>query len=399
MHHLFDADRLLFLALRFASGSLTPEEDAELEQLLQEPEIRERFEGIISPEGFREELPLWEEAASREEGSLEKIDLELGPWYGRAKVRRLRRWSLVAAGVVGLAMSISLLKRYNREGHHSEQAAVALDLKPGGQKATLTLASGRQVVLDSVRNGRIDQEGGSEVEKVDSGVIAYSAVSSGVVEAGTGFNTLATPQGGTYAVRLPDGSEVVLNNASSLHYPTHFNGTGARVVELTGEAYFKIARDARRPFLVKAGGQQTVEVLGTEFDIKAYGDEPEIKTTLLSGSVRVEAGDQSVLLKPGEQAAQEGGRLQAIKDVDTAVVLAWKDGMFRWEGASLQEVMRDLGRWYNVQVVYDGPAPTQRLIMVVGRNRPASEVLKALEISGYGYHFKITGTDRIEVTL
>jgi ferric-dicitrate binding protein FerR (iron transport regulator) len=395
MQREYDIERLTLLAFKHVTGSLTPAEEAELEEFLGQPGNREHFERMIDPETVEAELPIWQEAERTKEASLEALKRDLAFVQAPGRVWPIVRWGAIAAGVLGLALCWTLFRTGRRTDGPLPVTVAGYDLRPGGQKATLTLASGRQIVLDSVRKGRLDREAGAAIDKVDSGVIQYVTDHAAPAAEGSGINTLATPKGGTYEVRLPDGSDVVLNSASFLRYPTRFDGKGPREVELKGEGYFRVTHEGGRPFQVKVAGQ-IVEVLGTEFDVKAYADEAEIKTTLLSGGVRVSQGAGSVLLKPGEQSLGIDGGVRLVGPVDTDQVVAWKNGMFRWNGAPLEEVMRDLARWYNVQVVYKGPAPTQKLIAVVGRNLPATEVLKALEISGY--HFKISGSDQIEVT-
>jgi transmembrane sensor len=246
------------------------------------------------------------------------------------------------------------------------------------------------IALDSAANGTIAQQGKTTIVKKASGNISYDATP--VARNSTVMtNTIATPRGGQYQVILPDGSKAWLNAASSLTFPTSFSGD-KREVHVTGEAYFEVAKDVARPFLVKAGNV-SITVLGTSFDISNYNDEP-IKTTLVGGAVKVTGGNRSVLLKPGQQAKASGEDLQLVAKADTQSIVAWKDGDFRFRGASIDEVMRQLSRWYDIQVVFVGDTPQQALTAVVSRNLPASQVLKALALSGY--HFKVD-RNRIEI--
>ena len=257
------------------------------------------------------------------------------------------------------------------------------DIAPGGNKAILTLGDGSTIVLDSAHNGSLAQQGNARVVKLDSGRLAYNVLHekpTGIV-----YNTLATPRGGQYQLTLPDGSKVWLNAASSLRYPTAFTGKD-REVELTGEAYFEVAKNAEKPFKVKVN-DLTVDVPGTSFDIMAYTDEPAVRTSLLDGAVRVEQGNTALLLHPGQQAGLVNSELRLTGEMDPEEVLAWKNGLFKFNGAGIETVMRQISRWYNVDIVYEGEKTTHSFSGVIGRNTNMSNVLKILEFSGV--HFRI----------
>ena len=201
-----------------------------------------------------------------------------------------------------------------------------------------------------------------------------------------GYNVLATPSGGQYKVVLPDGSKVWLNDLSSLRYPTAFSG-GQRLVTLTGEAYLEVAKDQLHPFRVQVGNT-AVTVLGTHFNINAYPDENGITTTLLEGMVSVANNGKTVLIKPG-QAAISGQGVSLVDHADTSAVTAWKDGYFEFSDADIRAVMRQLSRWYGIDVRFEGKAPEQLVSGRISRNNMAGDVLSFLEASGY--HFKIEG--------
>ncbi len=262
-------------------------------------------------------------------------------------------------------------------------------LAPGGNKAILTLANGQQIILDNQANGKIAVAGGVDIIKADSGAIAYTGTGNNVQ-----YHTLSTPRGGQFQLTLPDGSQVWLNSASSIRYPTAFTGT-ERKVEMTGEGYFEIAPDAAKPFTVKAN-RLDVHVLGTGFNIMAYADENAIRTTLVSGSVKVEAGDAATVLTPGVQASlSPEGKTFKTSRPDLAEVLAWKNGQFRFNRTGIKNIMRQVSRWYNVEVSYEGNVDNIEFQGILSRKVTAKALLETLEATG-DVHFEIQG-DHISV--
>jgi ferric-dicitrate binding protein FerR (iron transport regulator) len=262
---------------------------------------------------------------------------------------------------------------------------------PGGNKAILTLANGRQITLTGARNGTLAVQGAVAINKTADGRIIYNSSNEATSghAAATTYNTMTTPRGGQYQVVLPDGSKVLLNAASSLTYPTTFNGN-ERKVELTGEAYFEVAHNASKPFKVSSNGQ-TVEVLGTHFNINAYKDEPAIKTTLLEGKVKVTANTLNKVhfLEPGQQSVFNAQTF-AVNQVETEGVVAWTNGQFVFEDDNIQYIMRTVSRWYDVDVTYNGTAPDDIFGGSVSRFNNISEVLKTLQLTGK-VHFEIEG--------
>jgi len=257
--------------------------------------------------------------------------------------------------------------------------------KPGDNKAILTLADGSVIILDDEMNGQVAKQGGAQIAKLTNGQLVYTPLvnkSDKVV-----FNTLATPRGGQFKLSLPDGSEVWLNAVSSIRYPTAFIGN-ERKVEITGEAYFEIAHDAAKPFKVIVNGTE-VKVLGTHFNINAYNDEATVKTTLLEGIVSLSnAASAVVTLKPGQQAQIGNSRdIKVINNVDIDQEVAWKNGYFSFYKADLQTVMRQIGRWYDLEILYEGKIPERQFGGKIDRNSNAAEVLKILEESKV--HFRI----------
>ncbi|MDP4286223.1 MAG: FecR domain-containing protein [Bacteroidota bacterium] len=255
---------------------------------------------------------------------------------------------------------------------------------PGGNKAILTLSDGSTIILDSAKNGQVAQQGGAQIAKLANGQLVYNALDN--KPAKVVFNTLTTPRGGQFKLTLPDGSEVWLNAASSIKYPTAFIGN-ERKVEISGEAYFEIAHNAAKPFKVSVNGME-VKVLGTHFNINAYTDEASVKTTLLEGSVNLTKGSAAITLKPGQQAQLgNSGNIKVIDNVDIDQVVAWKNGYFSFNRSDLQTVMRQLARWYDVEINYEGKIPERQFGGKIDRNSNLSEVLKILEESKV--HFSI----------
>jgi ferric-dicitrate binding protein FerR (iron transport regulator) len=309
----------------------------------------------------------------------DKIDSE-----SKGKKRRvipLKRIA-IAASVIGLLL-ISVLLLNDKIGK-KETAKVETnhqrfkdDVSPGGDKATLILADGSTIVLDETQNGTIAQQGNSKIIKLD-GKLSYDPTNKNSRE--IVYNTISTPKGGQYQLELPDGSQVWLNATSSIHFPTSFTGTERRI-EITGEAYFEIAKNPNMPFIVTVSNSE-VQVLGTHFNINAYNDEDNVKTTLLEGSVRF-VNDGSVnILKPGQQAQlTKEGTTKVVSDVNVDNVVAWKNGMFDFENASIETVMRQLSRWYDVEIEYKGKTD-DLFIAEMRRNIKLSDALKALELTG-----------------
>ncbi|SDE40244.1 FecR family protein [Mucilaginibacter pineti] len=326
-------------------------------------------------------------------GNQEEIDTELSA-HIRAAVRQphsIRKviWPrIVAAASIILCLSIGGYFLLRKPSAQQTVRVSKNDIAPGGNKAILTLAGGQKIVLTGAKNGLLANQGNTRINKTADGQLVYDASKS---ESGTTiYNTMTTPRGGQYHLTLADGTNVWLNAASSIKYPTAFNGD-ERLVEITGEAYFEVAHNAAKPFKVSSGGQ-TVEVLGTHFNINAYADEPAIRTTLLEGSVKLTINKQKAILKPGQQAFISGGNndLIKIKAVDVNEVMAWKNGYFIFNDENIESIMRKISRWYDIDVTYQGDMTGKEFVGSVSRFKNASEVLRKLEATGI-IHFKMDG--------
>lgn len=260
------------------------------------------------------------------------------------------------------------------------------DALPGGNKAILTLADGSSIILDSANNGVIGEQGNVQVNKLDNGLLAYEVnASADQIASKSFYNTISTPRGGEYQVTLSDGTKVWLNAASSIRFPAVFDGE-ERSVEIKGEVYFEVAKNEQKPFRVKAG-RSTVEVLGTHFNINAYEDETQIRTSLLEGSVRVSSDDAGEIqkiqaLKPGQQARMsKSGRIQVVNNIDTEEVMAWKNGLFVFKSTDLRSIMRQVSRWYDVDIQYQGSVGMQFTGQIT-RNNNVSTIFEMLELTG-----------------
>jgi transmembrane sensor len=300
--------------------------------------------------------------------------------------KRKRLWlPYAAAAMLVITLGTGLFFYF----YKSTASYYANDVKPGGNKAILTLANGKQIVLTNAHNGKLAEQGNATVQKTAEGYLAYNTGKT-VPESAVVFNTINTPRGGQYWVTLADGSRVLLNAASSLKYPVAFTGA-TRQVELTGEAYFEVAHNKAQPFIVKTLHQQ-VQVLGTHFNVNSYDDEESTNTTLLEGSVKVTTDVTTAMLVPGEQAVlNDKDNKIKLQQADLENIMAWKNGDFVFKEESLASIMRKVSRWYDVDVVY---ADTQKQNAAFGgwvsRSKNISAVLKVIELTGK-VHFKVEG--------
>lgn len=298
---------------------------------------------------------------------------------------------IAAAAVILMIVSAAFWWYYPAKSPEQPLAKVkppATDVAaPADSRATITLANGQQVILDSNRNGILASEGAVRIERADDGSITYKGAVTETV-----YNTLFNPRGSKpVSLTLSDGSRVWLNSESSLRYPVAFSGK-QRPVEITGEAYFEVTKNSAMPFRVTIAGKGTVEVLGTHFNVNSYPDESNTCITLLEGSVRVAvlAGNPTVI-QSGQQAvynnAQLSGTVTVKNGVNMEAVMAWKNGFFHFDQADLYAVMRQLARWYNIEVKYEGKIPARTFGGEMQRDLNLSEVLKLLEKNKV--HFRI----------
>jgi ferric-dicitrate binding protein FerR (iron transport regulator) len=390
-------DRFKILLERYLDGSLSPDEwDALARQLghrFDASRLRSLIDQVLEDRRFagmadkRKTDALFSDilrAAAKEEGNKKRL-LRIAPY----------RVAVAAAAMIALVAGGWLFYGHT-EGAKAPRLALATSTPgvPGGHKAVLILSNGAAVVLDTAGNGTIANQGNTRVLK-HNGLLSYRGLQGArPAPSKVLYNTVVTPRGGAYEVLLPDSSRVWLNAASSLHFPTSFHGK-SREVTLTGEAYFEIARHASRPFIVHISSAEgapkgEVQVLGTHFNINAYDDESAIRTTLLGGKIRVTGGQGSVSLSPGEEAdLDKNGALNLREKVDTQEAVAWKNGLFLFRNTDIRVVMRQVARWYDIEVNYAGNTQA-RLSGIISRNTELKKVLHMLELTRE-VHFKTAG--------
>ncbi|HVV06834.1 MAG TPA: FecR domain-containing protein, partial [Puia sp.] len=381
-----DKARLLYLIQRYANDAATPAEQKELSDFIADSPDDELFTEALMEQ--MERHPSTDGDVRAFEGIADQALLlsrlnrpETLPAMPRR--RHIQPWVWAAACALVLVIGGVYLGRYSRSGHTVVVSAppkpASTVISPGKNGAILTLSDGSTIALDSLGNGKIATQQGSDVF-IRQGKLTYAAASASSGE--PAYNTLSTPKGRQYHIQLPDGTEVWLNAASSLHYPTLFSGAD-RVVDVTGEAYFEVAKDAAHPFKVRLGKSQ-IDVLGTNFNVNAYNNEPAIATTLLEGSVRFSTGDgKSQLLKPGEQTRfdQATQALTLTDTVTTSSVVAWKNGIFDFNNMGLREVMQQLERWYDIDVKYEKKVPKISFYGKMTKNIQLADLLTILERS------------------
>lgn len=310
---------------------------------------------------------------TEEEMEPEKAQLIMESILGSSgKVKRVRPWKwMAAAAAVLMLVTAGWFLWHTPQRPGASLPATAQHQPPIGpatNKAILTLANGRQVLLDSA--GRQQIVSGNVAAVQSGGSLAYQATTE------LQYHTLTTPKGGQFSIRLPDGTMVWLNAGSAIVYPTVFNGK-ERVVEVSGEVYMEVAKDAAKPFRVRITGGQELDVLGTAFNINAYADEPVKRTTLVSGSVQYHAASGAYVLKPGQQAVLTQDKV-VLANASIADAVAWKNGFFYFNNASLQEVMRQLSRWYDVEVAYEGNMSARTFEGKIERSLSLQDVLEVL---------------------
>ncbi|MBW8685252.1 FecR family protein [Chitinophaga rhizophila] len=303
------------------------------------------------------------------------------------KRRRLVYSSLAAAMVAGLVATGVYYFSGSLPQHEQVVVGKRQPLLPGSNKAMLTLADGTVIPLDSASSGTLAQQGNTQVSN-SNGRLSYNG---GGAADKVMYNTVVTPHGGQYQLTLADGSRVWLNAASSIRFPTAFTGQ-ERNVEITGEAYFEVAQQADKPFHVKVNEVQ-VNVLGTSFNIMAYQDEQAIKTTLVDGAVQLKHGNNASILKPGHQASLSANDDHfQISPADMEQTLAWKEGKFRFRNTNIRTIMRQLSRWYDIQVSYQGDVSEIDLTGVISRREEAGNLLAALEAT-QRVQFEVSGNN------
>jgi transmembrane sensor len=307
------------------------------------------------------------------------------------------KWSAAAAILIGISFTTYFLVQNKNNSKAKETIIAKTDIAPATNRAILYLANGMKIMLDSAQNGTLAKQGNTNIIKTDSGKLLYTSSASKTKDDITGlntkneFNTLTTPRGGIYQITLPDGTSAWLNAASSITYPTKFISKN-REVKITGEVYFEVAHNAGHPFIVSFA-ESRVEVLGTHFNIKAYASNDNVptKTTLLEGSIKISSGNESRLLKPGEQGVVAFSKpgIEVRRNADLEDVIAWRNGEMVLTNGTVTEVMNEISRWYDMDIEYAGAVPDKQFYGSIRRDVPLSTVLNALK--AYGVETKLEG--------
>jgi len=404
-------NRITSLIEKFLEEKISAEEERELKAWLAEAEHNNSFfQQITDKKVLQEKLKIYAAADSEAiwQRTLQKIEsakdgAKLVDLYPEKKTVRLPFGKIAAAASIILLISAGAWYYFGQSANNqtaktdNNEAIMANRIVPGSHKATLTLADGSTLILNNMQNGNLANQGHIQITKTD-GRLTYNRKPDSE-NSTTGqdiYNTVTTPRGGEYQITLPDGSKVWLNAASSLRFPIAFAGN-ERIVELTGEAYFEVnpqnqqatakeaakqtGRIAKTPFIVKintpAGNRNEVEVLGTHFNVMAYNEEGIIKTTLIEGKVKVTSGNNFQTIRPGEQAKQKEGNI-TVQHVDAEDVVGWTNGFIPVGGPDIDYTMRQISRWYDIKVEYQGRKPEVSFEGKLPRGATIENVIKLL---------------------
>ena len=378
------AYRVAYLIAGYIRNTLTTQEHQELDDWVNASDENMRlFEDLTDERNIQANLDWMDKVRSKQ--SYEALQ-KSGAFGGRRKISVHPLW--VAAASVVLLAGIFLIYHYsNKSGAGNGelvQSELSTPLQPGGRRATLTLGDGAVIDVTAAKSGLMKNDNGTDIIKTGEGQLLYKADTA--VHVALAIHMLSTPLGGEYELKLPDGTMVWLNAASSIKYPPRFTGSD-RMVALNGEAYFEVAKNDRQPFHVVLPDSAVVTVLGTHFDVMSYQGEAEKSVTLLEGSVTVSKKGNSTRLEPGMQAAMGGEKIVRREGVDTEGVVGWKNGYFVFHDASIETIMHQVERWYGAQVVYQAHVK-QLFNATILRKEPLPKLLHLLELNGY-VHFKI----------
>ncbi|MCS3801016.1 FecR family protein [Niastella sp. OAS944] len=376
------------LILKYINQTITEEEQQFLEAWAAKSDVhKRRIRQLMDIDEVNEKVVSWDKAGGDPELAWAKLQEQLSAPQ-KASVRKLdvKIFRYIAAAVLLGAFATIVFIEVGGKRTATKKAAtetVLNDVAPGSSKAVLTLSNGKRIYLDNGQKGVIASDGSVVVSQDEQGLIYSGGEGDEVI-----YNTLTVPKGGQYLLVLKDGTKAWLNSGSSIRYPTAFDSDG-RNVEISGEIYFEVAQivknsqsKAKIPFNVKVRDLK-VQVLGTHFNINAYDDETDIKITLLEGKVNVSTSVNSdgKILKPGEQAISKMGQVAIYKEADLEEVMAWKNGKFYFNNTPLSAVLRQVARWYNIEIVYEGAVPSFKLNGEASRSMPLAELLKSLQMS------------------
>jgi ferric-dicitrate binding protein FerR (iron transport regulator) len=389
-NELFEVGRLM---LKYNQGEITEEEQAMLDNWINaSAENKQLFATLTNNDDLQAKLNHLHEIEGTKEEAKRRVMEMLFPGAIVTPIKRttFSLWKTMAAAVavtvvVGTGVWFLLKKQPHQHVAVVQPAENKLaDVAPGGYKAQLILDDGRAIELDSAGAGKLAQQGNMQVMN-QGGQLLYQQ--DATAENRSLYNTLKTGRGQMYPVKLSDGSAVWLNSSSTIRFPVAFNEQERRV-DITGEAYFEVAHNDKKPFVVSVNGVE-VQVVGTVFNINSYNDEGAMKTTLLKGAVKVKQGDQQVMIRPGEQAEVVDKTIKVNTGVNVSKEVAWKNGLFYFKNENLKAIMRQISRWYDVDVVYEGNVSNDEISGKIYRSANLSEVLKLLNLLDVNY--KIEG--------
>ena len=376
------AYRIAYLIAGYIRKTITEAEHDELDAWVEASDENMLLFEELTDENNIEANLAWMEGIQTEK-ALEKTSGQL-QFSTSSKAKNRSLWTYVAAAAVVIGAIAFYFLQPQKNPHAVDPVPVAAnDAWPGGNKATLTLSDGSVIDLEQKSTGVIENKTGTKIEKKGDELLMYEKLTN---TRKTNYNTITIPRGGQYSLVLSDGTKVWLNALSSLKFPEQFSAV-ERVVELSGEAFFDVAKDQQHPFIVKMAGNEQVKVLGTQFNVNAYNDDETKKITLIEGSVQVDVKNDRLQLTPGQQARIKSGNLLLEKYPDTEAAIGWKNGEFVFHDADIYNIMRQAERWYDVNVIYK-TTTSEHFNFSVSRNEPLSKVLHLMELTGK-IHFKI----------
>ncbi|MFC6102448.1 FecR family protein [Olivibacter domesticus] len=384
--------RFTFLVTKYLNKSATAAEIEELSTLLHTLEIEEInkiMEQIYEQTDTTNPVLNLDQSQNILQNILKDTKISQQTHFSKRKYSPIYKLS-IAAIIGAITFGLVFFKFYSLQKDNQRTLPIkqTSDISAGGNRATLSMANGTIILLDSANKGVLARDEGTIIKKTAEGQLAFNARHIQYdKEASIGVNTIYTPRGGQYQIILPDGSKVWLNAETSIKFPSKFIGAERRV-ELIGEAYFEIAKKINQPFKVVTNRIE-VQVLGTAFSISGYKDETTQKTTLFDGAIKIKRGEKTQLLKPGEQSILTANNQFQLKDgVDPEVELAWKNGLFLFKDASMKEVMNQVARWYNVKVIYTGKNSKKLFNGSVSRSANLDELMSMLAFTGVAYEIK-----------
>jgi transmembrane sensor len=368
----------IFLYEKYLSGQSTPEDQVLLDSYEDDINLNTNGEHDLEIDKIAVRQKIWL-----------KLQQQITP--AAVKEKNDRMWLKIAAIlVVACLLGLWMVKSRNTtKSNYLQTKAKKPRITSGGNNAYLTMADGTVITLNDAQNGELATQSGIKISKAKDGMLVYKFVKNNKGNAPNAINTITTPRGGQYQIVLADGTKVWLNAASSLRFPVTFV-SNKRDVELTGEAYFEVAKDRNKPFTVQANGTN-VQVLGTHFNVSAYLNDAAVSTTLLEGSVKLVKSNETAMLTPGQNGVSVNGRAAIkVEEANVEQVMAWKNGYIVFNNTDIKTIMDQASRWYNIDVVYEGEMSDQVFNGKISKYKDIDELLTNIELTG-AVHFKVEG--------